>query len=197
MWSSFNFEFERPAWFHACAIVFLSYGILIRKSHNKKAENNLFQFRVCLLKSFVFVTCFTTCFMTLKWLKILKLSKICLNMIKAMTLKQSIKTFCFWMNGYYSSETLVCQTQDVCGRFQSENWTEHVSTGYSYVLIYRRKSAKCCKKQTLTKRPHSPHFAFKLIQIFLCFSYETNIKPSNCGKIFEKCMKTGEQIQTT
>ena len=24
-----------------------------------------------------------------------------------------------------TSETLVCQTQDVCGRFQSENWAEH------------------------------------------------------------------------
>ena len=36
---------------------------------------------------------------------------------------------------YMTSQTLVCQIQDVCGRFQSANWTEHVSTGHSYALV--------------------------------------------------------------
>ena len=34
------------------------------------------------------------------------------------------------------------QTQDVRGRFQSENWTEHVSTGHSYALVKHRKMHK-------------------------------------------------------
>ena len=45
--------------------------------------------------------------MTLKWLKVLKLNKICLEMVKAMTpkkreKKKSIRRFCFSMNGYHS-----------------------------------------------------------------------------------------------
>ena len=39
------------------------------------------------------------------------------------------------INNLRISETLVCQTQNVCGRFQLENWTEHVSTGHSYALV--------------------------------------------------------------
>ena len=59
------------------------------------------------------------------------------------------------------------------------------------------EKCKCCKNHTFTKRPHSSRFAFQLIQIILCFSYETNIRPSNYVKIFEKCMKPREQIQMT
>ena len=36
-----------------------------------------------------------------------------------------------------TSETLVCQTQDVCEN--EENWTEYASTGYSYALVQHRK----------------------------------------------------------
>ena len=51
----------------------------------KKAENNLFLFCFTLRKCFVFVIC--RHFATLKWLKVLKLSKIGLKMVKAMTPK--------------------------------------------------------------------------------------------------------------
>ena len=98
--------------------------------------------------------------MTLKWLKVLKLSKICLKMVKAMTPKANDQNILFLNERipinlhcglnecdiklklplnksceYTTSETLVCQTQDVCGRFQSENWTERVCTGHSYALF--------------------------------------------------------------
>ena len=34
-----------------------------------------------------------------------------------------------------TSETLVYQTQDVCGQLQSKNSTEHVSTRHSDALV--------------------------------------------------------------
>ena len=37
-----------------------------------------------------------------------------------------------------TSETLVSQTQDVCGRFQRENWTEYVSKGPSQAVKHRK-----------------------------------------------------------
>ena len=92
-----------------------------------------------------------------EWLKVLKLSKICLKMVKAMTQKITDQKISFpneripfnlhcrfnecaiklliLINNpceYTTAETLVCQTQDVCGRFQSEKWRQHVSTGHSY-----------------------------------------------------------------
>ena len=51
----------------------------------KKAENNLLQFYFTLSTVFFF---FFFHFTTLKWLKVLKLSKICFKMVKAMTPKQ-------------------------------------------------------------------------------------------------------------
>ena len=65
-------EFERSVWFHAHTIAFC---VMVPRSENvpkKKAENNIFQFSLTLLK----------CFTTLKWLKVLKLSKRCFKMIK-------------------------------------------------------------------------------------------------------------------
>ena len=59
----------------------------------KKAENNLFQFCFTLRKCFVFVSC--RHFTTLKWLKVLQLSKICLNMVKAMTPKTTDQNILF------------------------------------------------------------------------------------------------------
>ena len=83
--------------------------------------------------------------MTLKWLKVLKLSSICFKMLKAMTPKTTDQNMLFLnerisfnlycrlnecgikllilINNYTTSESLVCQIQAVCGRFQSENWT--------------------------------------------------------------------------
>ena len=67
----------------SCArICFLSYGIPDEKVTKKKTENNLFQFCFTIRKCFNFVICGH--FTTLKWLKVLKLSKICLKMVKAM-----------------------------------------------------------------------------------------------------------------
>ena len=63
-----------------------------------------------------------------------------------------------------TSETLVWQTQDVCGRFQTENWTEPVSTGHIYVIIkhrkMNRKAQNVAKNRTRTKIPPSSHFVF-------------------------------------
>ena len=128
------------------------------KVPKRKAENNLFQFCFTLRKCFVFVIC--RHFTTSKWLNVLKLSKVCLKMVKCMTSKTTDQNILFLnvripfnlhcrfnesgikllllINNYLwikPSETLVCQTQDVCGQFQSENWTEHVSTGHSYALL--------------------------------------------------------------
>ena len=48
------------------------------------------------------------------------------------------------------------------------------------------EKCKLLQKSHFTKRPHSPHFGFQLNQIILRFSYETNIRSSNYGKIFKK-----------
>ena len=69
------FEFERSAWFHARAFAFCLMVPPFEKVTKKKAENNLFQFWY-----FVFAIC--RHFTTLKWLKVLKLSKVCLKMNK-------------------------------------------------------------------------------------------------------------------
>ena len=63
------------------------------KVTKKKAENNLFQFFFTLRKCFVFVIC-RHC-TTLKWLKVLKLSKICLKMVKAMAPKTTDQNILF------------------------------------------------------------------------------------------------------
>ena len=143
---------------HARAFAFCLMVPPFEKVTKKKAENSLFQFCFTLRKCFVFVIC--RHFMTLKWLKVLKLSKICLKMVKAMTPKANDQNIlflneripfnlhCGWNKcdiklklplnkscEYTTSETLVCQTQDVCGRFQSENWTERVCTGHIYALF--------------------------------------------------------------
>ena len=57
------------------------------KVTKKMAENNLFQFCFYICKCFNFVIC--RHFTTLKWLKVLKCSKICLKMVKAMTSKNN------------------------------------------------------------------------------------------------------------
>ena len=75
-----------------------------KKKKKKKKENNLFQFSLTSLKCFAFVIC--RHFTTLTWLKVLKLSKICLNMIKAMTPKNQNEHFGFSMNGYDSIYTV-------------------------------------------------------------------------------------------
>ena len=76
---------------HAHMLFVLRYPL----SKSQKAENNLFStlFYSTLLQCFVFVIC--RHFMTLKWLKVSKLSNIGLKMVKAMTPKQPIRTFCF------------------------------------------------------------------------------------------------------
>ena len=72
----------------SCAIIpFLSKGT------KKKAENNLFQFCFTLRKCFVFVIC--RHFSTSKWLKVLKLNKICLKMVKCMTPKTTYQNIFF------------------------------------------------------------------------------------------------------
>ena len=79
------FEFERSAWFHARAFAFCLMVSPVETNHKKKAENNLFQFCFTLCKCFMFVI--LGCFTTLRWLKVLKLSKICFKMVKTMTPK--------------------------------------------------------------------------------------------------------------
>ena len=63
------------------------------KVTKQKAGNNLFHVRFTLLKHFVFVIC--RHLTTLKWLKVLKLSKICLKMTKAMTPKTTDQNIWF------------------------------------------------------------------------------------------------------
>ena len=90
--------------------------------------------------------------------------------------------------------------QDVSGRFQSENWTEHASTGHSYALIKHRKmhrKAENVAKITLLHKDHTLLTLLFNIKISLCLSYVANIRPSNYGEIFEKCMKPREQFQIT
>ena len=74
-------------------IRFLSYGTPFRKSQKKKAENNIFQCCFTSRKCFVFVIC--RHFTILKWLKVLKLSKICFKMVKAMTPKTNDQNILF------------------------------------------------------------------------------------------------------
>ena len=115
------------------------------KVTKKKAENNLFRFCFTLRKCFVFVM--GRHFTTLKWLKVVKLSKSCFKMVKRMMPTTTDKNILFlneripfnlhsrFNEGgikililinkvlplnksceYTTSETLVCQTQDVCGQ---------------------------------------------------------------------------------
>ena len=63
------------------------------KITKKKAENNLFQCSFTLCNCFVFVICRHN--MTLKWLKVLKLSNICLKMVKAMIPKTTDQNILF------------------------------------------------------------------------------------------------------
>ena len=95
------FEFERFAWFHARAFAFCLKVPPFWKV-TKKAENNLFQFCFTLRKCFGCVIC--RHFTTLRWLKVLKLSKICLS--DEWRKKKTIRTFCFSMNGYHSIYTV-------------------------------------------------------------------------------------------
>ena len=99
------FEFKRSAWFHVRAFAFCLMVPPDEKVTKKKAENNLFQFCFALRKCFVFVNC--RHFTTSEWLKVLKLSKICLwSWSKPWRQKQPIRTFCFSMNGYHSIYTV-------------------------------------------------------------------------------------------
>ena len=77
----------------------------------KKTQITFFyQFSFTLLKCFVFVI--YRPFTTLRWLKVLKLSKICLKMIKATTQNNNNnktadqRAFGFSMNGYDSIYTI-------------------------------------------------------------------------------------------
>ena len=68
MCSSFNFLVWTICVISCARIRFLSYGTPCRKSHKKKAENNLFQFCFSLRKRLVFVICghFTTVVKSIK-----------------------------------------------------------------------------------------------------------------------------------
>ena len=88
------FEFERSALFHARAFAFcLMVPPFEKVTQKKKAENNCLQCCFTLRKCFVFVIC--RHFTTLKWSKVLKLSKICLKMVKAMTPKSADQNILF------------------------------------------------------------------------------------------------------
>ena len=93
MCSSINFQVWTICVISCARIRFLFYGAHFRKSHKKKAENNFFPFCFTLCKCFVFVLCRQ--FTTLKWLKVLKLSKISLKMVKAMTPKTNDQSSLF------------------------------------------------------------------------------------------------------
>ena len=80
------FEFQRSA------------RLLFKKGTKQKTENNIFKFSFTLLKCFAFVI--RRHLTTFKCLKVLKLSKICLNMIKAMTPKTTDQNICFSMHGH-------------------------------------------------------------------------------------------------
>ena len=95
MCSWFIFEFKRSAWFHARAFAFCLMVPHDEKVTKKKAENNLFQF--CFTLLYVNVLFFVICrhFTTWKLLEVLKLSKRCLKMVKAMTPKTTSQNILF------------------------------------------------------------------------------------------------------
>ena len=94
MCSSFIFWVWRICVISRARTRFLSYGTPFRKSHKKKeTENNFFQFFFTLHKCFVFVIC--RHFTTLKWLKVLKLRKICFKMVEVMTPKTTDQNILF------------------------------------------------------------------------------------------------------
>ena len=71
-------------------------------------------------------------------------------------------------------------------------------------FMHKSSIESCIEKRKMLQKSHPLHkdgtalpLLFNLSKLFLCFSYETNIRPSNCGKIFKKCMKPREQIQMT
>ena len=98
------------------------------KITEKKAENNLFQLCFTFLKCFVFVIC--RHFTTLKWLKVSKLSKICLQMIKAMTPKTTDQNI--WFLNELIRTNLHCRFNECGIKLQILNnnyfWINLVST---------------------------------------------------------------------
>ena len=125
------FRFEQCARFYARAFAFLSYGISFRKSHKKRRQNITFFTSVLLYANFCF--CHLFALYDFKVNKSIKTEQHLLKSVKPMTPKQTLYFFSQWMDTVQF--TLVCQTQDVCGRFQSENWREHVFTGHCYALV--------------------------------------------------------------
>ena len=73
---------------------FLSYGSHFRKSRKKRQKITFFNF-VLLYANALFLSFAGGYFTTLKWLKLLILSKICFKMVKAMTPKTNNQNILF------------------------------------------------------------------------------------------------------
>ena len=83
------FKFERSAWFHARAFDFCLMVPPFEKVTKRRQKITIFDFVLPYVNVFVFVIC--RHFTTVKCLKVLKLSKIYLKMLKAMTQKNNNK----------------------------------------------------------------------------------------------------------
>ena len=189
------FGIERSAWFHAHAFAFCLMVPAFEKVTKLKAEHNLFQCCFSLRKWFVFVIC--RHFTTLKWLKVLKLSKICLKVAKVMTPKTIDQNILFLIEHCRFNE---------CGiklliLISNYLWTNLVSTRryarhkmsvddssrkLDRTCIYRaqlctslakeneQKSEKCSKHHIFTKRPHSSICFLTYPNNFMFFLWDTH-----------------------
>ena len=94
MCSSFGFRVWTICVISSARIFFLSYGTPFRKSHKKqKAGNNLFQ--VCSTLPICFVFIIYRHVTPFKVVKSIKLSKVCLKMVKAITQKTNDQNILF------------------------------------------------------------------------------------------------------
>ena len=141
--------------------LFVLWYQLSKKSQTRRQKVTSFNF-VLLKAMFCFLSFVGRHFTSLKWLKVLKLCKMCLKMVKAMTPKTNDKNifilserisfnlYCRFIkliiliNNYLRINRVSTRNlrpwhakHKMSGRFQSENWTEHVTAGLSYALVHR------------------------------------------------------------
>ena len=81
--------------------------------------------------------------------------------------------------------------------FQIIEMTMYRPTGHSYALIWYWKMHRKAQNVDKITPLQKDHTLLTLLFNFIFFSYKVDIRPSNCGKIFEKYMMPREQIQMT
>ena len=199
--------------------LFLLWYPLSKKSQKRRQKINLFQFCFTLRKCFVFVICrhFTTlkqnllkngqshdaknnrsehfvsqctdiihlhCRFNEGGIKLLFLinNYIWINLVSTRHLRP-------WYANYKMS---VDDSRQKIGR------NMYLQGTVMHRKMHRIEKCKMLQKSRLSQTTTFSSLCFLTYpNNFMFFSYETNIRPSNYGKIFEKCMKSREQIQMT